>query len=76
MPHKLVQMITDDDGLEYPNDYWHFIRATDAERTLCTGECFGEGESIATFETKVVARGGITCPECMKEIKRIKAIKL
>ncbi len=44
--------------------------------TLCTGEVFGLGEGNAEYIEKEVKRGGITCPECLKFIREIKAVKL
>lgn len=43
---------------------------------MCKGEVFGFGEGAADGPTKKVKRGGITCPECLVKIKRIKSIKL
>ena len=43
---------------------------------LCTGEVFGGGEGDATADVKSVKRGGVTCPQCLEEIKWIKSIRL
>lgn len=75
--NHLVKLLTDDDGAKYPNKKWHYVVRWDgSSRTLCTGECFGIGEGRATFDTKDVEKGGITCEECMEIIKEMKAIKL
>lgn len=71
----LVKMITDEDG-EEQEPLWHFVTSEDSERCFCDGQCFGHGEGAATFETKTVKRGGITCPRCLELIKLIKSIKL
>ena len=74
----LVKILTSDDGEPRDLDlqYWHYVINDDAERTLCEGEAFGEGESSCEYERKSVKRGGITCPDCLLKIKKIKAIKL
>jgi len=74
--HNLVKFITDDDGEPMP-PLWHYpLVIGDANRALCNGHVFGEGESGAKYEVKQVQRGGITCPECLKIIKMFKRIKL
>jgi hypothetical protein len=76
--NDLVRIITDDD--EFPKSdahVWHLVDPTNDQgpAALCTREFFGLGESICTFETKKSERG-ITCPECIRKIKLIKAVKL
>ena len=75
--NKLVKIYKDDDGEIIENPVWHLVDPTilQAETTLCTGECFGEGESSVVFETKTVTRGGITCPDCLRKLKVYKAIR-
>lgn len=77
--NHLVKILADDDGFEVIDPVWCLVSPFHAlgEVTLCTGEYFGQGESAdVLYETKRVARGGITCPECLKAIKSIKAIRL
>ena len=76
MSHKLVKIKTDEDGVKQP-PFWHFVvTVAGSEHSLCENQVFGEGEGTATFETKVVPRGGVTCPECKRIIKMFKAIRL
>lgn len=75
----LVMITKTDDGEIVPKSErkWCATTAPDgSERTLCTGEVFGEGEGAARAETKQVTRGGITCKVCLETIKEIKAIRL
>ena len=77
MAHELVKILSDDDGETVVNPKWHIVFTTDGtSRTLCSGEAFGFGESSATFETKIVQRGGIDCPKCMEWLRHFKSIKL
>lgn len=76
MAHTLVKITSNDDGDKIQNPKWHWIMTIDADRTLCGGEAFGEGESNAKFKLKTLKKGGITCPLCLSIIKEIKAIEL
>lgn len=77
MSHRVVKLLTNDDGDKYPNTYWHFVeKRGDAPRTLCGGECFGDGETSLLFKEKVVEKGGVTCPICLSIIKYYKSINL
>lgn len=72
----LVKMITDDDGSEYPNSYWHLVDPVDrggCDAILCTQEVFALGDTSATSEQKI---GKPDCPECISIIKKYKAFKL
>lgn len=74
--HNLVKILTDEDGEPMP-PVWHYpFNNGDADRVLCSGQVFGDGEGTATFEIKQVQRGGITCEECLKLIKAFKKVKL
>lgn len=76
MAHNLVKLITDEDG-EKMHPVWHFpFNTGDGNRVLCSGQVFGEGEGLATFETKIVQRGGITCQQCLNIIKSFKKVRL
>lgn len=78
--HELVKLyINDDEDLIAEEDQvWCLVdpNAMDAPRTMCNGEVFGYGEGAADGPTKTVKRGGITCPDCLVKIKRIKSLKL
>ncbi len=76
MAHTLVKITRNDDGDKIPDAKWHWIMSIDADRTLCGGEAFGEGESRAEYKLKTVKRGGITCQQCLSIIKEMKAIEL
>ena len=77
--HSLVQITHDDDG-ELKSDYhvWHLVDPGNSQgnAALCTQEFFGSGESACKFKAKVIARGGITCADCLRIIKIYKAIRL
>lgn len=76
MTNHLVKFYTNDDG-DLVNDDWHLISDTcTSPCKLCTGEVFGYGEGEATYITKTVERGGITCKQCLIDIKILKAVKL
>lgn len=74
----LVKILSDDYGepRDKASQYWHFVVSKGGNQTLCEGEFFGQGESGCEFKVKEVERGGITCPNCLEQIKEIKAIKL
>jgi len=75
--NELVKIITDEDGVFQENSKWCYVHEPDsAPRALCTGQCFGYGEGVAKYKTKLVKRGGITCEQCLKIIKNFKKIKL
>jgi len=75
--HKLVKIITDEDGFISLSDKWHYIsEAGGSECCLCDGQVFGYGEGAAEYEMKEVQRGGVTCPHCIAIIKEHKAVKL
>lgn len=74
---KLVKITHDEDGEKVDNAKWCYaIYDGDAERALCSGQVFGEGEGEAKYKEKEVAKGGITCEDCRRIILEIKAIKL
>ena len=78
--NKLVRYITDDDGEEHRDAHlWHLVDPTypaGGEASVCETEYFGFGESTLEYETKTAQRGGITCPHCIDNLKRYKAVKL
>jgi hypothetical protein len=70
---NVVKLITDDDGNKHISNSWHYIYCGDgANRTFCTLECFGFGESALKFKIK---KGKINCPDCIRIINKIKAVK-
>lgn len=77
MAHTLVKFFSDDDGRDSDSSIWHLVTSVSGGAcALCTLEFFGEGESSVVYETKRRERGGISCPECMKQIRTIKSVKL
>lgn len=77
--NALVRILRDDDGLVKPDaDVWHLVDPgnTQGHAAMCTSEFFGIGESACKYETKFVARGGITCTRCRSLLKIYKAVKL
>jgi hypothetical protein len=78
--NKLVRYITDDDGCTHRDSHlWHLVNPTypaGGEASLCEQEYFGIGESTLEYETKTATRGGITCPDCLGNLKAYKAVKL
>ncbi len=73
MSVNVVMLITDEDGVVYDESPWHSIMCQDGcYRTLCSGECFGYGESGVKHQIK---NGKITCKKCITFIKEIKKIK-
>ncbi len=76
--NDLVKILSRDDGepVSRKEQVWCLSVVTaGSNATLCSGEFYGYGEGSATFKTKSVNRGGITCPECLARIKKIKAIR-
>jgi len=75
--NQLVRMTKDDDGEIYENPKWCLVVIyAGGPQNFCQGALFGQGESGVEFTTKVSKRGGITCPECLKKIREIKAVRL
>lgn len=75
--HRVVKITKDNWGSKRLNPKWHLV-VTDAatDRTLCDGEAFGVGDSRAEYEEKTCKKGGITCDDCLDEIRWFKSIKL
>lgn len=77
MAHTCVKILVDDDGEKVEKPKWHLsVIADGCNRTLCSAEAYGEGESSAAYKEKLVKRGGITCPFCLASLKDFKAVKL
>lgn len=80
--NHLAKQLVDDDGVPVPVDEqcWHYVMAvTDDDALLCSGEYIvdaSSGGKGAQYQTKLVKRGGITCSQCLKLIRQIKAIAL
>ena len=77
--NNLVKIKTSTDGeiREADLQFWHYVADSNGDPcTLCQGEFFGFGQSGCEYELKSVKVGGITCPDCLAIIKKIKAIKL
>jgi len=77
MSNVLVKIFGDDDGTEIDHPVWHLYETDGGgPHALCTGEFVGDGESACVFELKEVARGGITCDDCLEILRRHKAVRL
>lgn len=67
-----------DDDLQDCDTGWHLVSfGGDSDPSiLCSGFVFGAGVSGMKFKLKEVNRGGITCAECLKIVKKYKSIRL
>jgi hypothetical protein len=81
--HELYQMTKNEDGEPFPHGKnWHIGGiSSEASSLFCTGEYFDQegsldAEGYAKCRSKNVAKGGITCPECLEAVKTIQSIKL
>lgn len=75
--NNLVKIIKNEDGDFQQNPQWHLVQNDGgSNRSVCTGEVFGLGEGSAEYKFKSVAKGGISCPECIEIVKWFKTIKL
>lgn len=76
--NALVRITVDDDGHQTKNNDWHLVDPGNEQgpAALCTQEFFGAGESDCEYEERVAARGGITCPDCLRKLKTYKAVRL
>lgn len=75
--NHLVKILSDDSGEKRDNPVWclsHEI--TGGNATLCGGEFYGEGESGCDYKIKSTEKGGITCEDCLRIIRKIKSVKL
>ncbi|MEQ5432836.1 hypothetical protein AB7282_12060 [Providencia huaxiensis] len=72
--NTLVMILTSESG-EEEEPFWHAMTyQSPDDQVLCSGQFFGEGVSACTFKTKVVKKGGITCPACLSAIKHYKTL--
>jgi len=72
--NRVVKITHDDDGYPKQSAKWCLVDdVAGADVALCTGEAFGQGESIAKFQEK---QGRITCPDCREKIKSFKSVRL
>lgn len=66
------------DSAEHVGDFdskvWHASLSTDTLRTVCGDALDADGDF--EYITKTVNKGGITCGDCLRIIKDIKAIRL
>lgn len=72
----LVKILTNEDGEREKREWCLVQNYSDAPRTVCRGEVFGEGEGNATFKEKFSKKGGITCESCLQIIKWYKSINI
>lgn len=75
--HTLVKITHNEDGDKMDRPPWCFsVVRSGSPMAMCSMQVYGYGEGSAKYETKQAERGGITCPQCLAEIKEIKAIRL
>lgn len=70
----LVKILVNDDGEKEENPKWHLQDPWDV-MTFCQGELF-DAATDCEFIQKNSDRGGITCPDCLRKVREIKAVKL
>ncbi|EKP0311613.1 hypothetical protein ACTG16_22880 [Aeromonas sp. 23P] len=76
MANHVVKLTSSEFGESHSSE-WHLVSPILSEpATLCGGEYYGEGQSHAQFEEKIVPKGGVTCEECLRIIRFMKATKL
>ena len=74
--HTVVKITRDENG-EDPDRGWCLVSNSGGSAVaFCTGEAYGFGEGDAEGDVKTLKRGGITCPDCLEEIKIIKSVRL
>lgn len=76
MGHTLVKITSPDSFADDSiiDGYWHLLSATYGDDQMFCSGCFlvdGMG-----YQEKIVERGGITCPDCLRLIKVYKDVKL
>lgn len=71
--NTLIKIIENTDG-DKQEPVWHlfFHQGGGDKSVFCTGEFV----DLCIYKTKTVKRGGITCQDCLRKIKEIKAIQL
>ena len=79
--NTLVRLHQREDGqrIESKKRVWCLVYLTAGDpATFCGGEYFTYGCSSENikYDEKTVRRGGITCNDCMRKIKEIKAVCL
>ena len=75
--NHLVKFLTDDSGVPVKCPEWHYVNPFASDpAALCTGEYFGPGQSDIEYVEKKTVKGGITCSDCLEQIKHYKSIKL
>ena len=77
MKYGIVKILSGDDLEERENPVWCLVvEKCGDSATFCSGEYFGYGASSCVYEYKLVESGGVTCPDCLNRILRIKEIKI
>lgn len=75
--NNLVRLDTTEDGDITDDESWHLVSDSGGSSALlCNTHVFGYGEGEAKYVTKTVVRGGITCPDCLHHIRKMKEVKL
>ena len=78
MSHTVVKINADEDGEPTDDKRWHLISPapSDEGRTLCDGTDMTSISERVHYASKEVARGGISCADCLEIVKKFKSIKL
>ncbi len=79
MNQELVKILVDEDGNDVPSEEQQWCLAdpspyADTARVLCSQQAL-DHDTNAKWASKLVKRGGITCPKCIETVKAFKAIK-
>ena len=72
----LVKLITNDDGDKVQCPKWHIVQTFgDSDRTLCSGEAYGLGESGVIFKGKFGTLNDCDCHKCLEIVDWFKKLK-
>ena len=75
--YHIVKILSGDDYEEKENPVWCLVSDICGDRaTFCSNEYFGFGVSSCKYEIKTVNKNGVTCPDCLEKIKKIKSLNI
>ncbi|AKJ41760.1 hypothetical protein QQ39_06405 [Pragia fontium] len=79
MTNQLVMLTHEEGMLIIPNDerVWCLLYAHSCDLACLCGKGFcAEGAGATGYKFKEAKRGGITCPDCLRIIRDMKAVRL